>query len=261
MKHFIPGIHVSLFLLAALDISGFASAQLVTPSVINSAGTSGVAENIYFEFNLGETLSNTISGDHIITQGLLQPLNGQGPLPVAGLNFFARRLNASAVELTWSTEQEINNAGFYIERKKENEADFTTIAMVASKAANGNSTLPLQYVYNDLNAYAGKIFYRLRQKDIDGQETFSNIRIVNRTNNIQPSLKVWPVPAIDKVNVLVKSIESPQVLSVLDMQGRVIKKYQVQNEQTIVITGLIKGAYILRLNTGLSSIAEKIVVQ
>jgi len=45
------------------------------------------------------------------------------------------------------------------------------------------------------------------------------------------------------------------------MQGRVVKKYMVNNDQTIVLTGLVKGMYVLRLNIGLSSVAEKIVMQ
>ncbi|TXI81610.1 MAG: T9SS type A sorting domain-containing protein [Crocinitomicaceae bacterium] len=252
-----------IFLTISMLCIAFApKAQVILPSVVNSAGTSGIISNIHFEFNLGEVFSNTIENGNMVTQGLLQPLfSSQGPLPVSGLVFNAMRISNFSVELKWTTQQEINNAGFYVERRKEGEAEFTTIAMVASKGMNGNASLPLNYNYEDNNSYTGKTFYRLRQKDIDGKETFSDIKAVSGTKSTAASIKVWPVPAIDKVNVLIKGIDAPQTLLVLDIQGRLVKKYSVNNEQTVVVTGLVKGMYVLRLNTGLSSVAEKIVMQ
>lgn len=253
---------IILIMACIFTISFKCSSQMITPSVLNSGGISGTVNSIHFDFNLGETFSSTIENGNIVTQGLLQPIfSAQGPLPVVGLQFNAQRSANSIVELKWTTQQEINNAAFYIERKKDNEGDFTTIAMVASKAMNGNSSLPLNYLYTDNNNHTGNSLYRLRQKDIDGKEAFSDIKLVNCISSVLASLKVWPVPAIDKVNVQVKGINAAQTLLVLDMQGRVVKKYMVNNDQTIVLTGLVKGMYVLRLNIGLSSVAEKIVMQ
>ncbi|MBP7555687.1 MAG: T9SS type A sorting domain-containing protein [Chitinophagaceae bacterium] len=249
----------TLIILLLLTITS--SAQLILPSVVNSGGSSGVVNTIHFEFNMGEVFSSTITNDNIITQGLLQPLSAaQSPLPVTGLQFTAKRITASQVKIDWSTLQEMNNSGFYIERKKADEADFTPLTFIPSKASGGNSSSPLSYAYTDINEYAGKTYYRLRQVDIDQKFTYSPVRIVEGTAEKSVVLKAWPVPVVDNLHVKVTGIDKTEQLQVIDMQGRMIKRYSVTNGQTIIISGLQTGTYILRLNKDVP-VTEKIVVQ
>lgn len=251
----------NLTLLILLFVLATSRAQMILPSVVNSGGSSGVANTIHFEFNLGEAFSSTIMNDNIITQGLLQPLSAaQSPLPVTGLQFTAKRTNASQVKLDWSTLQEMNNSGFYVERKKADEADFTPLTFIPSKASGGNSYSPLSYAYTDINEYAGKIYYRLRQVDIDQKFTYSPVRIVEGMPEKTVFLKAWPVPVINNLNVKVSGIGKTEQLQVIDMQGKLVKRYSVTNEQTIIINGLPSGTYILRLNKD-TPVTEKIVVQ
>lgn len=243
-------------------VSLVTKAQIVIPSVLNSAGQSAVVNNIYFDINIGESFTSTIMNNNIITQGLLQPdAAAQGPLPVTGLVFVAKRTNQYLVTLNWNTQQEINNLGFYIERKKDNESSFTEMNFVPSKAINGNSVLPLFYTYTDANDYNGKTYYRLKQKDIDGKETYSELRVVDGSAKNEITLKVWPVPAIEKVNVLVSGIDKAMQVQVLDAQAKLVNVYTIKNETPLVINGLASGVYILRLSTGTSSVAQKIVMQ
>jgi len=248
-------------LIILLFITGATKAQMILPSVINSGGSAATVNTIHFEFNLGEVFSSTITNGSIVTQGLLQPLSAaQSPLPVTGLEFTAKRVNASQVLLNWNTLQEINNSGFYVERKRADEAGFTSLAFIPSKAIDGNSTTPLSYVHTDMNGYAGKTYYRLRQVDIDQKFTYSAIRIVEGSQEKSVVLKAWPIPAADNLNVKVTGIDKTEQLQVIDMQGRMVKRYAVTNDQTIIITGLPTGTYILRLNKDIP-VTEKIVVQ
>lgn len=235
--------------------------QMILPAVVNSGGSSRVVNTIHFEFNLGEVFSSTITNDNIITQGLLQPLSAsQSPLPVTDLQFIAKRINAGQVKLDWSTLQEMSNSGFYVERKKADEADFTVLTFIPSKASGGNSPSPLSYTYTDMNEYAGKTYYRLRQVDIDQKFTYSPVRIVEGTAEKSVIVKAWPVPVADNLNVKVTGIDKTEQLQVIDMQGKLVKRYSVTNGQTIVISGLQTGTYILRLNKDVP-VTEKIVVQ
>lgn len=248
-------------LIISLLLTLTSSAQLILPSVVNSGGSSGVVNTIHFEFNMGEVFSSTITNDNIITQGLLQPLSAaQSPLPVTGLQFTAKRITASQVKLDWSTLQEMTNSGFYVERKKADEADFTPLTFIPSKAIGGNSSSPLSYAYTDINEYAGKTYYRLRQVDIDQKFTYSPVRIVEGTAEKSVVLKAWPVPVVDNLHVKVTGIDKTEQLQVIDMQGRTIKRYSVTNGQTIIISGLPSGSYLLRLNKE-TPVTEKIVVQ
>lgn len=81
-------------------------------------------------------------------------------LPVTLLNFFAVRKNMASVKLNWSTATETNNKGFEIERRLDNENQFSLRDFVSSKATNGNSQLILKYLYNDINPFSGVTYYR-----------------------------------------------------------------------------------------------------
>ncbi|QNA45262.1 T9SS type A sorting domain-containing protein [Lacibacter sediminis] len=236
------------------------SAQTITGSVTNSSGLSGTVNNIHFEFNLGESFTSTIGNGEVITQGLLQPITlTQGPLPVLGLEFNAKRINNSKVQLDWKTVQEINNKGFYVERKKETDVNFTQVHFVKSAAPNGNSSLPLNYSHIDMNSLKGKTYYRLKQEDLDGKFMFSIVRMVNGGNGKTTSLKVWPIPSTGPVNISAEGIENDAIL-VFDYNGRLIKQLTITAKSPVQLTGLAPGTYIVKLSSE-TELYQKIIIQ
>jgi hypothetical protein len=241
-------------------LSNHIKAQTITPATINNSGTSGVVNNIYFEFNLGESFTTTIGNGTVITQGLLQPITlTQGPLPVLGLEFNAKRINSNKVQLDWKTAQEIDNKGFYVERKKESEINFTQLQFVKSAAPNGNSSLPLTYMHVDTNSFAGKTYYRLKQEDIDGKFMYSTVRLVNGNNGKIISMKAWPIPSTGPVNIVAEGIEK-DVLLVYDNNGRLIKQLTITAQTPMQLTGLAPGSYIVKLGSQ-KELYQKIIVQ
>ncbi len=249
-----------IFSILFLIVTGTVKAQTISPAIVNSAGLRGTVNSIEFEFNLGESFTSTIGSAAFITQGLLQPINvAQGPLPVLGLEFNAKRINATTVELQWKTLQEINNKGFWIERKKDNEQNYTAVQFINSLAVNGNASSPVSYSFTDDNNYSGKTFYRLEQVDIDGASEYSTIRMVGGIVNKIIVLKAWPIPSNGTVNVMAEGIEK-DVLQLFDMSGKLIQQYNINNASPQQITGLSKGVYVLRL-AGKKDIVQKIVVQ
>jgi len=248
-------IFLALFLLTRT-----VEAQVISPTIVNSAGLANTLGNIHFEFNLGESFTSTLSNSLFLTQGLLQPLSLQsGPLPVTGLEFTAKRINSATVKLDWKTTQEINNHGFYAERKKENEQSFTNIQFVPSNAINGNSSLPLLYTYSDANNFQGKTYYRLKQVDRDSQYVYSVIRTVNGSGKKPMVLKVWPIPSTGPVQVTFEGFESDQLL-VFDNSGRLIKKLPITNQKAIVLQGLAPGTYIIKPATQ-KDLSQVIIIQ
>lgn len=236
------------------------SAQTITGSVTNSSGSSGTVNNIHFEFNLGETFTTTIGNETVITQGLLQPITlMQGPLPVLGLEFNAKRINNNKVQLDWKTAQEIDNKGFYVERKKEGEINFTQLHFVKSAAPNGNSSLPLNYSHIDTNSFRGKTYYRLKQEDLDGKFMYSIVRLVNGNNGKVISMKAWPIPSTGLVNITAEGIENDALL-VFDNNGRLIKQLTITAKTPVQLTGLAPGTYIVKLGSQ-KELYQKIIVQ
>lgn len=230
---------------------------------INNAGTTFIntqnGASLMLEFTVGEVASNTFTNNHILTQGLLQPFTqNHSPLPVTGLQFLARRLNNSQVQLDWKTQQEIDNRGFGIERRRENESNFVQQGFVASKASGGNSTMPLQYVQLDTNAYTGRTYYRLKQEDLNGRFAYSVVRLVSGETTKTITLKAWPLPAKDFF-VSTTGI-SKDVLQVFDAGGRLVKQINITENEVVGINGLAQGAYFLKLREQ-KDLVQKVVVQ
>lgn len=86
-------------------------------------------------------------------------------LPVELLTFNVD-INDAVVLLTWKTSTETNNFGFEVERKS-NDGVWKSIGFVKG---NGTTTQEQNYFFEDrlLTNFAGKISYRLAQKDFDG---------------------------------------------------------------------------------------------
>lgn len=223
-------------------------AQKATPIILNTAGSIGVVNNITFEFNLGESATTTIANGRIITQGLLQPFieSPNIPLPIVGLQFSAKRLNNQQVQLEWSSLQEANNKGFYVERKKAADNSFVAMSFVATKAIGGNSSFPLSYMQLDTNSYVGKTYYRLRQEDLDGKTSYSTIQMIDGAENEGIKLKAWPIPAPKNFSVVVEGVDK-DILQLFDLMGRLQIELPISNGTPIKISGLKPGTYIIKL--------------
>ena len=85
-----------------------------------------------------------------------------GGLPVE-LTTFSGSVNGNTVTLEWSTETEINNYGFDVERNSS--SGWSKIGFVAG---SGNSNSPKNYSYIDQPNAGSSFSYRLKQIDIGG---------------------------------------------------------------------------------------------
>jgi hypothetical protein len=76
------------------------------------------------------------------------------------------------VLLEWMTISEVNNLGFYIQRRSAEDEPFIEIGFVPG---NGTTIEPQYYSWLDENLLPGTYQYRLRQVDLDGSFTYSFI--------------------------------------------------------------------------------------
>jgi hypothetical protein len=91
------------------------------------------------------------------------------PLPVELISFTASA-EGNYVRLSWMTATETNNRGFDVERKYPGE-EWKQIMFIKG---SGTSTEPKSYTYIDDNPGIGKVKYRLRQTDFNGDYTYSS---------------------------------------------------------------------------------------
>ena len=197
--------------------------NVVSGSCISSAITS-VTRN-----GIGITHANDVP----ISFGIAQ---GNSALPITLLSFIAEP-GSNSIMTTWMTATEKNNKGFEIQRATK--PDQFVVVGWTNAAGNGNSTLLNTYNFEDKNVNANVLYYyRLRQVDLDGKESYSKTvaAIIHEKGVV--ILNAYPNPY--SVATTIKYIISrPTIVTIeiSDMSGKLVKKYQqgLQNEGSYAV--------------------------
>ena len=168
-----------------------------------------------------------------------------GTIPVKLINFFARK-SVSETRLSWTTTLEINSQRFEIERSK-NGVDFEKLGTV--NAARNSSTTN-NYAFSDLHPLTGLNYYRLKQIDVDGKFTYSEIRLLNY-DDAKKQLIVYPNPVSDKIYMVGNvNVDAPVLIIIYDIQGKKIKEQSAASfsNMDINVSELSRGIYSIRIN-------------
>ncbi len=187
----------------------------------------------------------------------------QGPLPVELSAFYASVTN-EGIRLNWRTETEVNNYGFFIERKTEN-SDWNQISFVQG---NGNSNSPKEYSYTDNSLTSGLYYYRLKQSDNDGEFNYSNTLKVNYNKNLEYSLNQnYPNPFNPSTRISFVLPKSGLVkLTVYNLLGQeimtLVNDYKEAGEYNFNFDGknLSSGIYVYKLETDSYSQTRKMTL-
>ena len=182
------------------------------------------------------------------------------PLPI-GLKSFSAIRNHSSVNVAWVTSYEQNAKGFELQRQIGG-GNWQTIAFVPTKAVDGYSKTELSYNYTDVNAARAISNYRIAMIDLDGKTKYSEIRSVRGEGQVGKVI-VYPNPSLDgKVKVVFDDASGIRDISLMDVNGRILKQWKDISNNNLQIDNLTPGFYSLRVvirETGEQSI-EKIVV-
>lgn len=183
-------------------------------------------------------------------------------LPVTLVDFRARRLNATRVQLNWETATEQNNRGFEVERREQQTA-FRTIGFVASLAAGGNSNQLLRYLYEDANPHKGITYYRLKQIDNDNRATYTLIKAVRGTHEGGVTVLLWPNPNKGQFSIRLDGGNEQKTAHITDLNGKVVQRIQLNHSSPATVSGLVAGAYIVTIPDAFGSgehFQEKVIV-
>src|SRR3990172_1651209 len=231
--------------------------QPITFSDSSSNGTwTGFAQNF-----ISELLKNRLYFNVHTTNNPGGEIRGQiifsnivsGNIPVELISFNAS-VKDNSITLSWTTATEINNRGFEIQRRNENNT-WLTIGFIHGK---GTTTEVQSYSFIDENLTSGKYSYRFKQVDFDGRFEYSNIVNVkigsplsfelsqNYPNPFNPTTTInFMLPEKTNVNLKVYNILGSQVAEVLN-EVKDAGSYSVNFKAQ----GLSSGIYIYKISTG-----------
>ncbi|WP_157500965.1 ThuA domain-containing protein [Lewinella sp. 4G2] len=163
-------------------------------------------------------------------------------LPVTLVDFRARA-NGKLVELHWETASETGSKDFIVERSRNG----VTFVTVGSTPALGDSQERQAYSFVDPAPIPGVVYYRLRQRDLNGKETLSTPVAVNLKDATE--LSVSPNPGTQRLQ-----LRSPVggVATIYDSAGRVMATAtlladQIQHLNTDTWPA---GTYLIQLEDG-----------
>ena len=162
-------------------------------------------------------------------------------IPVELVSFKAKTVNTTSV-LTWLTASERDNQGFTIERS----TDGTTYAAIGNVKGNGTTTAVHNYTFTDNAPATGSNYYRLRQTDFNGKETMSSVVSVLFGKG---GLIVRNTLAHNSLDVTANDA-TPTPLSIFNLSGQQVYVGKVQGSQSIDVSALAAGMYIVRTAAG-----------
>lgn len=169
------------------------------------------------------------------------------------LTSFKAVFSGRATQVKWTTDNEVNIAGFSIEKSLDG-TNFSQFEYVSGRN-NGSQNV---YTLEDNKVKGGITYYRLKQVDRNGDYKYSGIVAVK--NNSIIKAEVFPNPTKGNLTVSHDEAITGAAITVLNLEGKQVKSYKVQAGATktaLVVSDLVKGNYIVVFeNNGSKSVTQ-----
>ncbi|HEV7780212.1 MAG TPA: GEVED domain-containing protein, partial [Chitinophagaceae bacterium] len=166
---------------------------------------------------------------------------------------FAGQREGTMNKLRWTTATEQNNRGFDIQRS-EDGTNWASIGFMNSLAPNGTSNSQLTYSFTDNTVAGRKLYYRLRQVNLDGASKFSSTVLIKGDKAALLTIDgLRPNPASTEINVIIATPSRDKVtIRVIDITGKtvVLKLAEIEagtNTIPLDISRINNGTYIVKL--------------
>ena len=193
---------------------------------------------------------------------LANPPGGGNPLPVE-LSSLNAKMVSKNVYVNWTTQSEINNDYFIVERSLDNNH----YEEVGTVDGAGNTTLVHSYEFIDRSPFSGTSYYRLKQTDFDGLSTFLGpVSVINKNKS---TLNVYPNPSNGievNLNYTGNDLRNYQV-TIQDVNGKTVPATIRSSENTGEVKleidskyRSIGNVYIITATNNLETIKQKLMI-
>lgn len=153
-------------------------------------------------------------------------------LPITIVSFEAA-YNGSGVDLIWRSGSETGN-DYYTAERSYNGISFETVSIVdaAGQGAQGHD-----YAMEDEEPNPGIVYYRLKQTDKDGNNSFSkmvSVEVPEKKNAL--SMSIAPNPASEAIKITVGGKVEDGILVITDAMGKLAEQRNISNENDLWVS-------------------------
>jgi len=168
------------------------------------------------------------------------------PLPIELLNFEVI-CYSNNVRALWTTASEYNNNYFTLERSKDGQ----TWEVVGNIPGAVNSTMSINYSYEDLKPYRGIGYYRLSQTDYNGEIKIFNTASTDCTPNYSGLISVYPNPSSNVFIILLDKslLNVNKSVNIYNFTGAIVQNFEkITSDLEINCSKWSSGVYYINID-------------
>lgn len=171
--------------------------------------------------------------------------------------------------LSWTTTEEINNAGFWVQVSYDG-TNFKDIGFVASKAATGNYAGSINYSYTDYSPSFEVSYYRLKCVGNVGRATYSSVVKLNNKKSNEALISIFPNPASlgNHLSLMLKNVaKGDYSITLFDLKGKKLLSRKVSYngiDATVSLDAnscISSGMYLVELYNGNQKLTTKSLIK
>lgn len=244
-----------------LELNGIPEADLLLVRTTNGTDWTSYPDAVIDQVNNKVTLTDN-TGTLSLT-GTWTLTNSNSPLPVE-LTSFTAKATGNSVTLNWETKTEVMNLGFEVEMKTAT-TEWEKIGFVEG---HHTSNSPKYYSFTDQPKASGKILYRLKQLDTDGQFEYSSEVSVdlglptefslsqNYPNPFNPETVIgYALPVTGEVNISIYNAIGEKITTLVDGM-----KEAGNHQVSFNADNLPSGLYFCRMTAGKFTTTRKMML-
>lgn len=202
--------------------------------------TAGVLPgNVNFRLHISFTTTGGYSFDNFAsTAGIA---SGALPVKFSGLDV---KKEGNGAKLTWNVKSE-EGVSYYEVEKSTDGVKFNSVGTVAAASRE-------VYSFTDVQSLNGKVFYRIKSVDLDGEYKYSPIATFNAGKS-SIVLNAFPMPAKNQVTVQHPVATAATKISLSAEDGRIIKSVIPSSgsiQTTLDLSSVKAGMYFIRFESG-----------
>lgn len=192
-------------------------------------------------------------------------LVGQSPALPVEMTSFTAQTNNNKIYLNWSTVTESNNSGWEVESRSQNNT-WKSIGFIAGK---GTTTEKQNYTFSvsSLHSSASLVEFRLKQIDMDGKFSYSDIVSIDLAPSSFSLLQNYPNPFNPTTAISYQLSSAGNVkLTVYDLLGREVATLVNEKKETgrysvnFNASNLTSGVYFYKITAGSFTEIKKMTV-